>query len=532
MVDSLDGLRHHIVVGSDDNDNDVGNLSTAGTHSGESLVAGSIEESDTAAIGEFHVVGTDVLSDTTCLTGNHIGIADVVEQRSFTMIDVTHYGDDRRTLDEVGFIVLLFLDSLSHLGAHIFGFEAKFLGNNVYSFGIEALVDRNHHADAHTSGDNLVDIHVHHHSEVVGCNKFGDFQHLALCCFLFGSLALTFGEKFAFLLAPFRSLLLWLVGETSESLFNLFLYLLLVNFGFQRAAVFLFLRALSGSIIVSVIFVFATFFALRIVANLVGAFLDVDFLGIDAFALAATRSGIAVSCSSGIASLLLVDALLATLLLALLLGASLRINSREVDFAHYIDRETGFWSAESENFLFWFLGFGSRSFGRLRSRFLFLLGSGRRLSGALLRLFGLLSRLLFFRLGLRFLLFGLLGGFRSRFLHRFRLLFHLWLRLLLWGRCGRILLRLRLARLIEIDFVDNFRSFQLHSCRNLYRFILLRRGDFLLLLTFRREFFRLMLSVHIAFESLHEHLVGIVGDSRVGTGVNGNVFLVEELNKG
>ena len=80
MGDSLLGGGHYRVVGSDDDDGDISNLSTAGTHGGECLVTRGIEECDASSVAQLHVVCTDVLGDTTCLTGNHVGLAHIVEQ--------------------------------------------------------------------------------------------------------------------------------------------------------------------------------------------------------------------------------------------------------------------------------------------------------------------------------------------------------------------------------------------------------------------------------------------------------------------
>src|SRR5699024_10189543 len=52
VVDGLDRLRHHAVVGRDHDDRDVGRLGTPGTHSGERLVARGVDEGD----GAFHTV--------------------------------------------------------------------------------------------------------------------------------------------------------------------------------------------------------------------------------------------------------------------------------------------------------------------------------------------------------------------------------------------------------------------------------------------------------------------------------------------
>ena len=80
MIDGLHSLGHYIVVGSDDNNGDIGHLSSAGTHSRKCLVTRSIEESDTTSIFQFHIICTDMLSDTSGFPGNHIRIANIVEQ--------------------------------------------------------------------------------------------------------------------------------------------------------------------------------------------------------------------------------------------------------------------------------------------------------------------------------------------------------------------------------------------------------------------------------------------------------------------
>ena len=48
VVERLDRLRLHAVVGRDDEDRDVGDLGTTGTHGGERLVARGVDEGDLA----------------------------------------------------------------------------------------------------------------------------------------------------------------------------------------------------------------------------------------------------------------------------------------------------------------------------------------------------------------------------------------------------------------------------------------------------------------------------------------------------
>ena len=78
MSDSLLGGRHHRVVGCDDDDGDICNLSTTGTHSSKGLVTRGIQEGNLSTILQFHVVSTDVLGNTTSLTSNQPKMKSVV----------------------------------------------------------------------------------------------------------------------------------------------------------------------------------------------------------------------------------------------------------------------------------------------------------------------------------------------------------------------------------------------------------------------------------------------------------------------
>ncbi len=86
MIDSFEGLGHNAVIGCNDNDDDVGDLGSTGTHACEGLVTGGIEEYDFAAeggrigLGDADLVGADVLGDAAGLARSYVGGADGVEQ--------------------------------------------------------------------------------------------------------------------------------------------------------------------------------------------------------------------------------------------------------------------------------------------------------------------------------------------------------------------------------------------------------------------------------------------------------------------
>ena len=93
--DRLERLRHHAVVGGDDEHGDVGDLRAAGAHGGERLVARRVEEGDLPAV-DLGLVGADVLGDPAGLGLDDGGLADRVEQRRLAVVDVAHDRDDRR----------------------------------------------------------------------------------------------------------------------------------------------------------------------------------------------------------------------------------------------------------------------------------------------------------------------------------------------------------------------------------------------------------------------------------------------------
>ena len=101
----LDGLGHDAVVGRHHEDDDVGGLGATGPHGGERLVAGGVDEGERPAVLD-DLVGADVLGDAAGLAGDHVGVADLVEELGLAVVDVAHDGDDRRA-DRPGLVDLV-----------------------------------------------------------------------------------------------------------------------------------------------------------------------------------------------------------------------------------------------------------------------------------------------------------------------------------------------------------------------------------------------------------------------------------------
>ena len=231
MVDGLNRLRHHGVVSRDDDDGEVGHLGTAGTHGREGFVTRGIKEGDMTAVFQLHVVRADVLGDSTRLTGDDVGLADVVQQGGLTVVDVTHDGNDRRTGDEVFLLVCLLsgLDLVCQFSTHEFNFVAELFSYQHEGFGVETLVDGHHQAKAHARSDNVVHRGVvHEGGEVVHRYELGDLQHFAFGGCLLALFLAALGGKLAFLLTVLRAeVVLLALVHLGVGLFDLLLDLFL-----------------------------------------------------------------------------------------------------------------------------------------------------------------------------------------------------------------------------------------------------------------------------------------------------------------
>ena len=115
VIDRLERLGHHAVVGGHHDHGDVGHPRPTGTHRRERLVARGVEEDD-AAVALDDLARADVLRDAAPLAGGHVGCPERVEEARLAVVDVTHDGHDRGTWLEVGRVVLLEEDFLRRFG--------------------------------------------------------------------------------------------------------------------------------------------------------------------------------------------------------------------------------------------------------------------------------------------------------------------------------------------------------------------------------------------------------------------------------
>src|SRR5699024_8679480 len=109
VVESLYRLWHNAIIGSHDQHSNVCDFGTTGTHGGKRFVTRGINERKCTVFAfmlYLDLVGTDVLGNTTGFGLTHSSRSNRVQRAGFTVVDVTHYGNDRRTSDHILFVVL------------------------------------------------------------------------------------------------------------------------------------------------------------------------------------------------------------------------------------------------------------------------------------------------------------------------------------------------------------------------------------------------------------------------------------------
>ncbi len=95
MVDGLQGLGHHPVVGGDNQNYKIGDFRAAGTHGSKRLMTGGIKKNNLAPICG-NMVGADVLCNSTGFGFRYFGFADNIQQGGFTVVNMAHDGNHRR----------------------------------------------------------------------------------------------------------------------------------------------------------------------------------------------------------------------------------------------------------------------------------------------------------------------------------------------------------------------------------------------------------------------------------------------------
>ena len=192
----------------------------------------------------------------------------------------------------------------------------------------------------HTGHDDIGDRHIHHGGKVVDGHVLGEFEHLRLGSFLGLSLGCCSSSGVTLVLAVLDSLLVGLVGQTSEGVLHLPLYILFGDLLLVGIVTLLLVLALMTTTTVGVLLILAV--ATLLALGIAGLALLDYLVYIDLLGTTLTTAAMALFTGSGAslaiaAALSLLLALLFALLLGLLLGTGGLVEGVEIDGAEHVD---------------------------------------------------------------------------------------------------------------------------------------------------------------------------------------------------
>ena len=86
-----------------------------------------------------------MLGNTPSFSCNYIFFTHIIQQRSLTVVNVTHYGYDWRTRLQRFWAINFIIDGFNLcFSIHEFNVEIEIAGNQLDGFSIQTLIDGNH----------------------------------------------------------------------------------------------------------------------------------------------------------------------------------------------------------------------------------------------------------------------------------------------------------------------------------------------------------------------------------------------------
>ena len=156
MVDRLDRLHHHRIIGSHNKDHNIGDVGPAGPHFGKGLMARRIDKGDQISGHRVDLIGTDMLGDTARFACRHISAANCVQKTCLAVIDMAHNRDNRwPRLEAAIFIIGTFQPAFHIRFRHALRPVAQFLRDQLGGLAINRLGCCGHHAKLHQFLDDI-----------------------------------------------------------------------------------------------------------------------------------------------------------------------------------------------------------------------------------------------------------------------------------------------------------------------------------------------------------------------------------------
>ena len=111
MVDSFYSLWHNTIICCNYKDCDISGICTTHTHSCKCFMSRCIQECNLLTV-YIYCVSTDMLCDTACFLICYVSLTDSIQKRSLTMVNVSHYADNRRSLNHIFFFFFILFQQL------------------------------------------------------------------------------------------------------------------------------------------------------------------------------------------------------------------------------------------------------------------------------------------------------------------------------------------------------------------------------------------------------------------------------------
>ncbi len=161
VVNGFNGLWHDTVVCGNNQNGNISCQCTSGTHFGKGGMARGIQEGNALTV-YVYTVCTNGLRNTTGFSGGNGCVTDGVQNRSFTMVNVTHNTDNRIPRKQIFLCIYGIIDNLIFNGNHVFSFYrgTQLFCKNGSGVKINDIVDGGHLAQGEELLNNFSGSHT------------------------------------------------------------------------------------------------------------------------------------------------------------------------------------------------------------------------------------------------------------------------------------------------------------------------------------------------------------------------------------
>ena len=141
MVNGLNRLGHDTVIRRNHQNSNIRHQGASGTHCSKGLVPRRIQEGN-LFVTHPDTVRTDMLGNTPELTFGYIGISNGIQQRSLTMVNMTHHHNHRGSGFKALRCIFYIMEKLFFIGENDFLFKgtSQFLRNQRSCIIVQCLI--------------------------------------------------------------------------------------------------------------------------------------------------------------------------------------------------------------------------------------------------------------------------------------------------------------------------------------------------------------------------------------------------------